>query len=165
MEELLEIILPTEIELAANNDGFYYNEPLEMGYAMKVNQKLPKITGELEAFVKNFFDSGVITNQKWTPDEIVKEIHKKFPMKEWLKWSQVKGMIGGLKAKLLAQGSKDLEDQLQEQAEDEIALEIAMKEVSQAKNILDNADKWLSSHPIEVKFIIDYRLFLMRLMQ
>ena len=88
MEELLDIILPTEIELVANNDGFYYNEPLEMGYAMKVNQKLPKITGDLEAFVKNFFDSGVITNQKWTPDEIVKEIHKKFPMKEWLRWGQ-----------------------------------------------------------------------------
>ena len=78
---------------------------------------------------------------------------------------KVKGMIGGLKAKLLAMGSKDLDpSQLQQQAEDEIALEIAMKEVSQAKNILDNADKWLSSHPIEVKFIIDYKLFLMRLM-
>ena len=61
-------------------------------------------------------------------------------------------MLGGLKAKLLAMGSKDLDpSQLQQQAEDEIALEIAMKEVSQAKNILDNADKWLSSHPIEVK--------------
>ena len=79
---------------------------------------------------------------------------------------KVKGMIGGLKAKLLAMGSKDLDpSQLQQQAEDEIALELAMKEVSQAKNILDNADNWLSSHPIEVKFIIDYRLFLMRLMQ
>ena len=137
-----------------------------MGYAMKVNQKLPKITGELEAFVKNIFDIGQITNQKWTPDQIVKEIHKKFPMKEWLRWTQVKGMIGNQKAKLLAQGSKDLDpDQLQEQAEDEIALEIAMNEVSKAKNVLDNGDKWLSSHPIEVKFMINYRLFLMRLMQ
>ena len=72
-------------------------------------------------------------------------------MKEWLTWSQVKVKIGTLKAKLLAEGCKDLDpDQIQQQAEDEINLEIAMKEVTKAKDVLNNTSNWLSSHPLEV---------------
>ena len=151
--EVLEIVLPPDIELLPNYDGFRYDAPLTMGYAMKVNNKLPKITENLQAFVANLFNQGQITNQKYTPTEMKKEIHKKFPLKEWLTWSQVKGMIGTLKAKLLAKGSKDLDpDQLQQQAEDEIALEIAMKEVTEAKDVLNNTSNWLSSHPLEVPY-------------
>ena len=151
--EVLDIELPPDIELLPNYDGFRYDTPLTMGYAMKVNNKLPKITENLQAFVTNLFNQGQITNQKYTPTEMKREIHKKFPLKEWLTWSQVKGMIGTLKAKLLAKGSKDLDpDQLQQQAEDEITLEIAMKEVTEAKDVLNNTSNWLSSHPLEVPY-------------
>ena len=91
LDQLQEIVLPTDIELVANYDGFRYDEPLIMGYAMKVNNKLPKITEKLDTFVKDLFDKGQITGQKYTPAQMKKEIHKKFPLKEWLTWSQVKG--------------------------------------------------------------------------
>ena len=101
--------------------------------------------------IENLFNKGQITNQKYTPTDMKEYIHKNFPLKEWLTWSQVKGKIGTLKAQLLAKGSKDLDpDQLQQQAEDEINLEIAMKEVTKAKDVLNNTSNWLSSHPLEV---------------
>ena len=151
LNEVLEIVLPPGIELLPNNDDFRYDAPLTMGYAMKVNQKLPKITEELHNFIENLFNKGQITNQKYTPADMKKEIHKNFPLKEWLTWSQVKGKIGTLKAQLLAKGSKDLDpDQLQQQAEDEITLENAIKEVTKAKDVLNNTSNWLSSHPLEV---------------
>ena len=140
------------MKLEANHEGVFYDKPLEMGYAMKANQKLPKITEALEKFVKNLYSSGQKTNQKWTPDQIVKEIHKNFPLKEWLKWGQVKGMIGTMKAKVLAQGSKDLDPaQLQQEAEDEIALELAANEISKAEDVLNSTKQWLKSHPLEIK--------------
>ena len=51
LDELLEIVLPPMIELVPNCDGVSYDEPLKMGFAMKANQKLPKITEELKTFV------------------------------------------------------------------------------------------------------------------
>ena len=151
LDELLEIVLPPMIELVPNCDGFSYDEPLKMGFAMKANQKLPKITEELKSFVKNLFNEGQSSNQKYTTAEMVTEIHKSFPMKEWLIFSQVKGMIGTLKAKILAKGSKDLDPaQLIKQAEDELALEFAIAEAEKAKTILNKPGNWLSSHPLEV---------------
>ena len=64
-----------------------------------------------------------------------------------------KGMIGTNKANLLAKGSKDLDPaQLQQQAEDEIALEAIINEVTKAKDVLNNTSDWLSCHPLEVNF-------------
>ena len=67
----------------------------------------------------------------------------------------MKGEIGSLKAKLLARGSPDLDPkQLQQQCEDEVDLETIVKEVEKAKEVLNNTDDWLSSHPLEVNFKI-----------
>ena len=157
MDELLDIVLPPDIDLLPNNDGFRYDDALVMGYAMKINQKLPKITDQLKDFVENLFNEGQRTNQKYTTSEMKKEIHKNFPLKEWLTWSQVKGMIGKLKANLLARGSTDLDpSQLQQQCEDEVDLETIVKEVEKAKEVLNNTSNWLTSHPLEVNFNFNY---------
>ena len=155
MDELLDIVLPPDIDFLANNDGFRYDDALVMGYAMKMNQKLPKKTDELKKFVENLFNEGQRTNQKYTTSEMQKEIHKNFPLEEWLTWSQVKSEIGANKARLLARGSKDLDpDQLQQEAEDEVDLETIVIEVEKAKKVLNNTNNWLSSHPLEVNFKI-----------
>jgi hypothetical protein len=158
LDELLDIVLPSDIDLLANNDGFRYDDALVMGYAMKMNQKLPKKTDEVKKFVENLFNEGQRSGQKYTTTEMEKEIHKNFPLKEWLTWSQVKGEISKLKAKLLARGSTDsdpdpdLVAQLQQQAQDEIDLETIVKQVEKAKEVLNNTSNWLTSHPLEVNF-------------
>ena len=159
MDELFDIVLPPDIDLLANNEGFRYDDALVMGYAMKMNQKLPKKTDKLKKFMENLFNEGQRTNQKYTTSDMQKEIHKHFPLEEWLTWNQVKGEIGSLKAKLLARGSTDLDPkQLQQQCEDEVDLETIVKEVEKAKEILNNTNDWLSSHPLEVSFKISKKI-------
>ena len=55
-----------------------------------------------------------------------------------------------MKAKVLAEGTDIEPDQLLTQAEDDLNMELALNEVEKAKNILNNTDNWLTSHPLEV---------------
>ena len=87
MDELLDIVLPPDIDLLPNNEGFRYNDALVMGYAMKINQKLPKKTDGLKKIMENLFNKGQRTNQKYTTSDMQKEIHKHFPLEEWLTWN------------------------------------------------------------------------------
>lgn len=106
LEDLTEIVLPASFELLSNYDksplllltgGF--KEKLEMGYAMKANQKLPKIEEEVKDYIQILFTQGQgqgqtqPTNQssvqKYTANDMVALIHKKYPKKNWLKLGQV----------------------------------------------------------------------------
>jgi hypothetical protein len=65
----------------------------------------------------------------------------------------VKGLIAGMKAKVLAEGTDIDPEHFLKEAEDEIDMEMALAEVKKAKNILNNTDNWLTSHPLEVCII------------
>ena len=55
-----------------------------------------------------------------------------------------------MKAKVLAEGTDIEPDQLLKEAEDIIDMEMAIREVEKAKNILNKTGDWLTSHPLEV---------------
>ena len=122
-----------------------------MGFAMKANQKLPKIVQDVKDYIQTLFTEGQVTNQKCSANDMVGLIHKNYPKKNWLKFGQVKGLISGMKAKVLAEGTEIDPAQLLKQAEDEIDMEMVMRELEKAKNLLNNAGDWLSVHPLEVR--------------
>ena len=99
LEKLTNIVLPSSIELLANYDQspllllIIFDEILVMGFAMKANQKLPKIIQEVKGFVKILFNKGQQSNQKYSPNDMVILIHKKYPKENWLKFGQVKGKV------------------------------------------------------------------------
>ena len=64
--------------------------------------------------------------------------------------AQVKGLISGMKAKVLAEGTDIDPDQLLKQAEDEIHMEMVVSEVAKTKDLLNNSGDWLNVHPLEV---------------
>ena len=159
LEKLADIVLPPSIELLANFEQSplllltTLEEILKMGYAMKANQKLIKIIVEVKDYVQMLFNQGQQSNQKYSPNDIVGLIHKKFPKENWLKFGQVKCLVSNMKAKVLAEKT-DLEpEQLLKQAEDEINMEVVIAEVEKAKSVLNNGGDWLSSHPLEVRFL------------
>ena len=63
---------------------------------------------------------------------------------------QVKGLISGMKAKVLAEGTDIDPDQLLKQAEDEIHMEMVASQVAKTKEVLNNSGDWLNVHPLEV---------------
>jgi hypothetical protein len=102
LEDLKQIVLPESIELLSNYDksplllqtgGF--KEKIEMGHAMKANQKLPKIEQEVKDYIQLLFNQGQAqasnpkSVQKYSANDMVALIHKKFPKKNWLKFGQV----------------------------------------------------------------------------
>jgi hypothetical protein len=104
LEDLKQIVLPASFELLSNYDksplllqtgGF--KEKLEMGYAMKANQKLPKIEAEVKDYIQLLFNQGQgqteasnqSSVQKYSASDVVALIHKKYPKKKWLKFGQV----------------------------------------------------------------------------
>ena len=99
LEKLTDIVLPSTIELLDNYDQspllllIAFEEVLVMGFGMKANQKLPKIIQEVKDFVKTLFNKGQQINQKYSPNDMVLLIHKKYPKENWLKFGQVKGKV------------------------------------------------------------------------
>ena len=99
LENLTDIVLPSSILLLSSYDQSplllitAFEEILKMGYAMKQNQKLPKIIQEVKDFIQLLFNQGQQTNQKYSPNDIVGLIHKKYPKQNWLKFGQVKGKV------------------------------------------------------------------------
>ena len=65
--------------------------------------------------------------------------------------AQVKGLISGMKAKVLAEGTDIEPDQLLKQAEDVIHMEVVQSEMAKAKAVLNNSGDWLNVHPLEVR--------------
>ena len=127
-----------------------------MGFAMKANQQLPKIIQDVKDYIQTLFNEGQLTNQKYSANDMVGLIHKNYPKKNWLKFGQVKGQISGMKAKVLAEGTEIEPAQLLKQAEDEIDMEMVMRELEKAKSLLNNAGDWLSVHPLEVRVHTTY---------
>ena len=64
---------------------------------------------------------------------------------------QVKGLISGMKAKVLAEGTDIEPDQLLKQAEDEIHMEVVLSEMAKAKTVLNNSGDCFNVHPLEVR--------------
>ena len=99
LENLTNIVLPSSILLLSNYDQSPlllitdFEEILKMGYAMKQNQRLPKIIQDVKDYIQLLFNQGQQTNQKYSPNDILGLIHKKFPKKNWLKFGQVKGKV------------------------------------------------------------------------
>ena len=104
LEDLTEIVLPASFELLSNYDKSPLllltggiSEKLEMGYAMKANQKLPKIEAEVKDYIQILFNQGQgqtqapnqSSVQKYSANDMVALIHKKYPKKNWLKLGQV----------------------------------------------------------------------------
>ena len=104
LEDLKEIVLPASFQLLSNYEksplllltgGF--KEKLEMGHAMKANQKLPKIETEVKDYIQLLFNQGQgetqasnkSSIQKYSANDVVALIHKKYPKKNWLKIGQV----------------------------------------------------------------------------
>ena len=68
--------------------------------------------------------------------------------------AQVKGLISGMKAKVLAEGTDIDPEQLLKQAEDEIHMEMVVSEIAKTKEVLNNSGNWLDIHPLEVCLFI-----------
>lgn len=68
--------------------------------------------------------------------------------------AQVKGLISGMKAKVLAEGTDIDPEQLLKQAEDEIHMEMVVSEIAKTKEVLNNSGNWLDIHPLEVRLFI-----------
>ena len=64
---------------------------------------------------------------------------------------QVKGLISGMKAKVLAEGTDIEPDQLLKQAEDENHMEVVLSEMAKAKTVLNNSGDCFNVHPLEVR--------------
>ena len=129
-------------------------------------EKNTKITSDVRAFILECFNKGQkAKDQKVNYAEIAKLIQDKFEVEDWLKVTQIKGVITGKLKELKTAGCDGLDPaQLDVDAENWLGDIMAIQHATQTHAILGKEGDWLTSHPLKVCKIQILILFLAKVL-
>ena len=148
----LEKLEPIQLPNFTPTEDFDAEKWFCMGFALVPKERNAKFSSTVKAFVLDCFNKGQKNkDDKKNYAQIAKLIQDTFDVEDWLKESQVKGIIVGKLKKLKAAGCDNLDPaQMDLEAENHLAEMMAHQHIAQTHEILGKEGDWLTSHPLKV---------------